>query len=534
MSSFLRIQGIDLVDMPSSAASTFPAEKLAGPDSALDDTPLSNDPSVRSLRRVGVIDVGSNSVRLVVFDGAARSPAYFYNEKILCGLGAELARTGRLDQNGRQRALSAIKRFAVLSEGMEVSQLIGVATAAVRDAVDGLEFRDAVERETGLRLDIVSGEEEARLSAQGVILGWPDAAGLVCDLGGSSMELAEIQDRRIGRCLTSQLGPFAVNRSAEGSKAKRELIDGTVASLRRQIPEEFRTLYLVGGCWRAIARLDMERRAYPLKVLNEYTVPAKEILQTMKWIAKSNLSHLRRKSGNSLDRLRLVPTAGLILESLVRSFRPLEVATSAYGIREGLLYDRMPERLRQRDPLIEACRHAEHSSARLPGYGKLLFEFIRPLFKAATDGQLRLVHAACLLHDVTWRAHPDYRAEVSFDNATRANLGGLDHAGRVFLALALFHRYKNPGIVKRSSRLTGLLAREEAKRAEILGKALRFGAMFTVVSPEKIVRLKFRSKKHSLTLMLPEALRDIYGEVVAVRFHALAAAMDCTPEVVME
>ena len=520
--------------MSSATIEAAPVNPLPDPDAAVDDTPLFNDPSIRNMQRVGVIDVGSNSVRLVVFDGAARSPAFFYNEKILCGLGAEFVRTGRLDQNGRRRALSAIKRFVVLSEGMNVSLLIGVATAAVRDAADGLDFRDEVERTTGLQLDIVSGEEEARLSAQGVILGWPDAKGLVCDLGGSSMELAEVRDRGIGQCLTSQLGPLVINRSTEGRKARRKLIDGMMAELRCKITGEFQTIYLVGGSWRAIARLDMERRSYPLRVLNEYTVPSAEMLKTIRWIGKSDLEALRQNTGNSYDRLHLVPTAGLILESLMRNFQPAEVATSAYGIREGLLYDRMPERLRQRDPLIEACRHAEHTSARLPGYGKLLYDFIRPLFKEATSERLRLVRAACLLHDVTWRAHPDYRAEISFDNATRANLGGLDHAGRVFLALALFRRYKNIGIVGRTSQLTVLLTPEEARMAETLGKALRFGAMLTVVSPEKIVRLKFRSKKHSLTLILPESMKDIYGEVVAARFHSLAAAMNCTPEVIME
>src|SRR6056297_4306730 len=169
--------------------------------------PLFDGPEARALRRVGVIDIGSNSVRLVVFDGAARSPAYFFNEKILCGLGAGFSETGRLNPDGRVRAMIALRRFAALAKGMEVSPLLTVATAAVRDAEDGPEFRQAVLDQTGLEIRIVEGDEEARLSAQGVLLGWPGAEGLVCDIGGSSMELATLSDGRVGKRISSKLGP---------------------------------------------------------------------------------------------------------------------------------------------------------------------------------------------------------------------------------------------------------------------------------------------------------------------------------------
>ena len=120
--------------------------------------PLFQDPGARALARVGVVDVGSNSVRLVVFDGAARSPAYFYNEKIMCALGAGMAETGHLSPEGRARALSALRRFSKLADGMGLSELTVVATAAVRDASDGRAFCADVLRETGLRIWVIDGE----------------------------------------------------------------------------------------------------------------------------------------------------------------------------------------------------------------------------------------------------------------------------------------------------------------------------------------------------------------------------------------
>ena len=180
---------------------------------------LFDDPSTRKLARVGVVDVGSNSVRLVVFDGAARSPAYFYNEKIMCGLGAGMSETGRLHPEGRRRALSALRRFQYLARGMDLPPLTAVATAAVRDAADGPEFCAQVLRESGLHIHVIDGQEEARLSAQGVLLGWPGAYGLICDIGGSSMELAEITQGRVGKRVTSSLGPLKLKDLPEIGRA---------------------------------------------------------------------------------------------------------------------------------------------------------------------------------------------------------------------------------------------------------------------------------------------------------------------------
>lgn len=493
--------------------------------------PLFEDPSARALSRIGVVDVGSNSVRMVVFDGAARSPAYFYNEKVMCGLGAGLVGTGRLNPRGRERALAALKRFALLAEGMGLAPLTVVATAAVREAEDGAEFRELVLRETGLTLWVIDGVEEARLSAQGVLLGWPEAEGLVCDIGGSSMELAVIGDGRVGKRVTSPLGPFRLQQVEGGKKGLRKHISDILSGLRDQIGAEHERIYLVGGSWRAIGKLDMVRRGYPLTVLHEYRMTPKDVSATVDWIAEHDLAGLRAKGGLSAERVELVPLASEVLRQLSRSFRPKEIDISSYGIREGLLYEQMPDRLRARDPLIEACRFAEAQSARIPGFGKKLYAFIQPLFKSASKERLRLIKAACLLHDTAWRAHPDYRAEVCFDNATRANLGGLDHKGRVFLGLALLHRYKNSRSGSRLEPLFKLLSEKEMQDAEVLGKALRFGAMFAVQSPELAGSLKYYPKKRVLELALNPELQALFGEVAQARLASLAGSLKVTTEV---
>ncbi|WP_238366998.1 Ppx/GppA family phosphatase [Mesobacterium pallidum] len=499
--------------------------EVANRDWELFGRPLYDDPAARRLARVGVLDVGSNSVRMVVFDGAARSPAYFFNEKVMAALGAGLGETGRLNPEGRVRALSAIHRFQTIAEGLGIAPLSAVATAAVRDAEDGQEFRDEVLAKTGLHLHVIDGEEEARLSAQGVLLGWPEARGLVCDIGGSSMELAEIGNGEVGRRVTSGLGPLKLKAIPGGKKARAKYIRDVIEGLQARIEPKYDRLFLVGGSWRAIARIDMERRGYPLHVQHEYRMSVKACRETIKFIQKNDLEELRLRCSISTARMSLVPLASEVLRVLVGHFSPKEIAVSSYGIREGLLFEKMPQDLRDRDPLIEACRFAEQKDARVPGFGRVLYRFIEPLFRHARPERKRIIQAACLLHDVSWRAHPDYRAEVTFDNATRANLGGLKHSERVYLGLSLLHRYRNSRDGSPYAELFRLLDPADVHQAEVVGKAMRFGAMMWLTDHAAPGELRWRPKKKVLELELAERAAPLFGEVALARFQSLAKAL---------
>ena len=476
----------------------------------------------RSLKRVGVVDVGSNSIRLVVFDGAARSPAYFYNEKVMAGLGQDMATTGRLNPAGVERGFSALARFAALAKSMDIQPLTCVATAAVREAEDGPAFQARVEKETGLKLFVIDGQEEARLSAQGVLLGWPDAKGLVCDIGGNSLELAVVENGKVGKRVTSQLGPFRLQQVAPDKL--QDHITGILSDLADQVGTDHERIYLVGGSWRAIARLDMERTDYPMTVLHEYRMSPESVAETIEWMGQYDLNTLRGKVGISSSRIELVPLASKVLSQLIDVFVPKELAVSSFGIREGLLYEHMSDTLRRRDPLIEAARFTEKQMARMPGFGKKLYHFLLPLFPDLAPESDRLMQAACLLHDTAWRAHPDYRAEACFDNVTRANMAALSHPERIYLGLALLHRYKNNRAQSQFAPLFALLSKDEILAAEILGKAMRFGAMFAIDDLAGAASLK-HVPGESVTLRLTKTGRALMGEVARSRFHSLCKSM---------
>tara|TARA_B110001450_G_C17617435_1_gene479802 strand:+ start:49 stop:1101 length:1053 start_codon:yes stop_codon:yes gene_type:complete len=348
------------------------------------------------------------------------------------------------------------------------------------------------------------------------------------------MELAEISNGQVGQRLTSPLGPLKLINIEGGKRGQKAFITQTLDELRERMGPQSDRLFLVGGSWRAIARIDMHRRGYPLHVMHEYRMTARDIRKTASYIDSCDLEELRATIRITPSRMALVPIAIQILKGIIKRFKPHDIAVSSYGIREGMLFEQMPQIMRDRDPLIESCHFAERKDARLPGFGMRLHKFISPLFLNIDPSRARLVRAACLLHDVSWRAHPDFRAEVCFEYAARANLGGLSHHERVFLGLALLHRYRNKSDGTRFEELFSLLGEEGRNEAEILGKAMRLGAMLWANPDDETAKLNWSAKKKSLSLTLTAEASPLFGEVAEARLQSLAQALNATPNVHMK
>ena len=282
---------------------------------------------------VAIVDVGSNSVRLVVFAGAADTPVYLYNKKVLCGLGAGSTDSGRLNPEGRIRAMDALQTFAAVIADMGVRVVAGVATAAVREANDGVEFVNEVLNQTGIALRVISGVQEAEYSAKGGLLGWPDASGLVCDIGGASMELARISVGGIGACGTSALGPLKLLDHKGDVDA---VIAQEINELLTVVGRSADRLFLVGGSWRAVARLDMGRRGHPVEDQHGYTLTASALHETIDWIATQSVEDLCPLAERSKGRLPLVPLAARVMAGLLQTVGPKQIIVSGYGLREGV------------------------------------------------------------------------------------------------------------------------------------------------------------------------------------------------------
>ncbi|MEO0344258.1 MAG: Ppx/GppA phosphatase family protein [Pseudomonadota bacterium] len=470
-------------------------------------------------RRIAVIDIGSNTVRFVVYDGASRSPLAFFNEKVTCRLGQNLQETGFLNPEGVERAIRGLRRFRALAEAMGVSRTVAIATAAVRSAADGIEFCRRAEQESGFSIDVISGPEEARLSAMGVLSGRPDAKGLVCDMGGSSMELAWVEEGETLDCISTPFAPLSVGKG-DGKEVSKSL-----GKLRKNYPKKIKNLYLVGGSFRAIARLDIERLSYPLSIIHDYNLSRDGVREIARLLEEEETAIVASDLKISADRYELLPRACSVLLTLLDSFEPKRILMSSFGLREGALFSALPKKMRAEDPLISAAGAMANRSARFPEFGPALYDWVRPMFDDVSKRIDRLIHAACLLHDVNWRAHPDYRAEVSFDTAARANLAGLSHIDRVFLGIALMHRYamrlSNPSYQAMSS----LLAEEENTLARALGMAMRLGALFSSAGAEGLDDVTIARDGDALVLKLGSKAGAFDGEKVERRLSDVAVIL---------
>lgn len=480
-------------------------------------------------RRTAIIDIGSNSIRLVVYDGTARLPAILFNEKVMAGLGRSLADTGAIDAPSLAMATTALARFAGLAREMRVDTLRTVATAAVRDASNGDQLL-AIAKALGLKVELLPGEAEALAAGYGVLSGIPEADGIVGDLGGGSLELVRVVAGTVTDRVSFPLGVLRL--SAVRAKGKGNL-ERIVTSLLAQAGWTKRgeglPLYLVGGSWRALARLDMHLTGYPLPVIHEYRMAAQTVIRLQRTIAQLGKGKIRAVPNLSSGRVPTLDNAAALLGVLIKHLGSSETVVSAFGLREGLLFGELSAEERREDPLIAAARDEARRFGRFPEHGDLLDAWIAPLFEGESRDLSRLRHAACLLADVGWRANPEFRAERGLEIALHGNWVGIDARGRAMLAQALFTSlgggFESPPPV-------GQLAHsEDLEHAKLWGLAMRLGQRLSGGVAGPLRRSSLIVAGDQLLLRLEGDDAALYGEAVEKRHRALAGAVALTAAV---
>ena len=428
----------------------------------------------RANRPFAVVDLGSNTVRLVVFEGATRVPSPLFNERFFCGLGRGLGATGRLDEEAIPQVMASLDRFRRIAGSIGVNRLHVLATAAVRDGENGAELVHDIERRIGARVQVLSGETEARYSAAGVLCGMPDADGIVGDLGGGSLELIEVKSGASGRAASLPLGPLRLAEfgRADSVRAAREI----ARHLRgvKWLPRAHgRTFYAVGGSWRAFALCHIALTSHPVHMVHGYALSRADALALAQELRGSHGRAIAKLAGVAERRIDMLPRAAAVLERLLAQMRPSDIVFSATGLREGFLYEHLERRERAKDPLIAAAETLAARELRDPAFGARLVHWTAPLFAREGAAAARLRHAACLLSDMGWREHPDYRADQVFLRVLRHPFLALGHEDRVMLAAALFVGAGGKlGKADPASALS-LLDRERRHRAALLGAALR-------------------------------------------------------------
>ncbi len=483
---------------------------------------------------IGIIDIGSNSVRLVVFAGANRNPVTIFNERVLAGLGRNIATTGHLYENGVSRALHALKRFKAVADSLGAKRLIAVATAAVRDAADGPAFAREASHHCGTDIRVLTGRQEAAYTAKGVLCGMPDAHGLVGDLGGGSLEVLALENGAIGSGATIPVGGLRLMDVSKGDIGRARRSVDKALERAPWIGDVKGDFYAVGGAWRVLARIHMEQRKYDLHVLQNYIISRREALDLAHLISEQSVASLKKLPNISSRRLESLPFGAVVLERLLLNSPVENIVISAFGLREGLLYEGFSEEFKAQDPLIHSCREMAGRLSRAPSFEQELIPWTQAFFEQMTGeeetvrlGKLR--EAICLLSDIEWRSHPDHRGENAFHEILFGPLGAVTHDERLFIALGVFHRYEGSGAVGADLSLPAL-SRERRQRARLIGLLVRLGATLAggAVGILPDASLKIGEK---LILSVPEMHANLVGEAVDKRLAPVGRALKLEPEI---
>ncbi|AZO08541.1 MULTISPECIES: exopolyphosphatase [unclassified Mesorhizobium] len=479
-------------------------------------------------RPLSIIDIGSNSIRLVVYEGLARSPTILFNEKMLAGLGRGIVSTGQLDPEAVTRSMEEFRRFRALSEQAGAEHIYVLATAAAREAINGPDFIHRAEDVLKTEIRVLSGRQEAYYSALGIICGFHPASGIAGDLGGGSLELIDINGEAIGDGITLPLGGLRLLDMAKNSLVQAQKIARQELARAKLLKSgQGRVFYAVGGTWRNLARLHMEMTNYPLGVMHHYEIGADSAQSFLKQVAKGEVEKVKGIEGVSKNRRSLLPYGAVVLQEIMAVMQPSKIVVSALGVREGFLYSLLDQAEQKADPLISAAEELALLRSRSVHHAHDLVEWTGKAFKAfgidETEDEARYREAACLLADIGWRAHPEYRGRQSLNIIAHASFIGVDHPGRAYLALT--NAYRHDGIFNEgvAPEIKALAPPRYLERARVLAAMMRVVYLLTAAMPGVMPRLKWENRPNgALALVLPPGLADLYGERPAGRLAQLA------------
>lgn len=483
---------------------------------------------------VAVIDIGSNSVRLVVYDGLKCSPISLFNEKVLCALAEGLERTGSLSSDGKQKAERAIARFVALSQVMQVRTLFVFATSAVRDAKDGQSFVDRLSQTLDINIDILSGEDEARYAGWGVVSSISNTHGLVADLGGGSLEITPVNKQGV---LTGEvslpIGPLRFNLEQEtfdnvemGSSLDQQL--GRFQGWEQYIGQN---LYTVGGVFRNLAKVHMNLTNYPLRVLHNYKVISDDLRETLNRIIRMPESALQKITLVQRKRAKYLPYAALVLDKMIAKAKPEKITFSVTGVREGVLFEQLNTSQRDEDVLLAGCRDLIARHGLSPKYGAELFKWIQPIFGEISDRDVRLLKAICILSEIACFENTEYRAELAYRKVADSSLMGMSHKERIFIAKALYFRYSVHHDEEIFQKMEPLISGRRFQTAQALGYALRLARTLSGGYCGVLPHIAMQHSKEKLSLLFPKHLEALQGDAVSKRHRQLAEILGYEPMV---
>lgn len=487
--------------------------------------PITYNPATADTAKglIAIIDIGSNTVRMVVYHALTRVPIPLFNEKYMCALGKGLGKTGRLNPAGIELAKRAMERFMLMARRLNVSSLDVLATAAVRDAEDGHDFVKELEAQHRIKVRVISGEEEATYGAQGALASIHAPLGIMADLGGGSLELAAISPGAVGDKATTTLGSLRlIDAHGDNYEAMEKTIHSTLKQigwLKRLHPP---TLYAVGGGFRSIAKIHMKAQRYPVDIVHEYEMSSSAVYSIIRKILTMKPSELASLPGLPDKRASTIVPSALVLKNLLHYTGAHSMMVSMSGIREGFFYGLLTPKQRAQDALIASATDLAALIGRRGSYAKELMGWMDGVFVREPVAFKRLRHALCILSELAWSIDPSFRGEWAFQRIVQSSLKGVDHRERVMLALALYYRYRTS--MKKEYPAVAVLSAYEKHWARCVGLCANLAYQLTGGKEGNLEHARLEMRENSPSLWLDQEASPLRTDMVEKRLEGLGKA----------
>ncbi len=459
----------------------------------------------------GLLDMGSNSLRLVIYEPRFPWPRVYLDEKTMAALGHGLAETGRLDPRNQSIALESLKRFSALVRSTKVARVDAVATAAVRDASNGPEFVEQAQAVFGHPIKVAPGPQEALWGIKGVIAGAPEAQGIFADMGGGSLQVGLVDPRKDGLRQSFPMGALRLLEQCKGDSAKAHaLIQRALERLSWLEQGKGKSLYLVGGAWRALALTHMRDTGYPLTMVHGYNLKVEKVLPWLTMLKEASEKTLKALPIRQTRRRATLPFAAASLIALIEATRVSRIQFSAFGIRQGIMFDQVLDQAIWQSP--EQLYHYAATSLFRGGnrygedLGQALLRWIPWQLIDAGVPSAAAKETALIMSDVGWDYHSERRAsDVVLDVLHTRDLP-LSHKDRVFVSLVLTTRHGADHRTTIAPDLLHLLRDQEIKAARALGLILRFAYKCSGATQAVLLRSRLEIQGDSLVLHLGSSL----------------------------
>jgi exopolyphosphatase/guanosine-5'-triphosphate,3'-diphosphate pyrophosphatase len=482
-------------------------------------------PSPESAEMVAIIDIGSNSVRMVIYHAMARVPLPLFNEKYMCALGRGIAQTGLLSAPGKEQADAAIGRFVHMAHAMGVHHIHILGTAAMRDAEDGQAFASHLHQRHGVPIQIISGAEEARYAALGIVASIHEPRGICADLGGGSMELAQLTPSEIGQLESLPLGGLRLAETSHNDPARlRAMIAEGLAKVTWLHANNAGTLYAIGGGFRAIAKMHMRESGYPLPILHEYSLSRARVRNITGMLCQKSVEELAMTPGIPRKRAGTMRATAMMLDMLMEHCGAKRVMFSVSGIREGYYYDMLSSQRQRDDTLIASANDLASLVGSDPAYAPELLDWMAPLFANEPPQWQRLRRAVCILSELSWRIDQNFRADWAYQRIIQSSLKGIDHKERVMLALAMFHRYQSRW-KQRDARALRLLDERARIWARAVGLSANLAYQLSGARAGNLMHAPICMEAQRPVLALADSAKPLRTEIVEKRLEGLGETL---------